>query len=121
MTYWKASCTLLLTLAAVSALSRKCYETSRLPRRHVLKITELLRTAAEHSLRASQDSRPENVFHDTCQAKVNIDLVAQLLTREQVRHIANIDIDEIKEFIATQHLKATATLLAQQPTRLIVE
>lgn len=71
----------------------------------------MLRKAAEHSIRASQDTQAVAVFSDTCQAKAYVDLVADMLSPAQVRSIANIDILEMKEFISQQHQKATETLL----------
>lgn len=109
--YWKVSSVILASLILTSYVSSRCFESHRLPRSHILKISELLRKAAEHSIRASQDSQPVTVFTDTCQGKAYIDLVEELLTPAQVRSIANVDILEMKEFISQQHEEATEKLL----------
>lgn len=109
--YWKVSGILLTFIFATSWVSSRCFEGQRLPRSHVLKISELLRKAAEHSIRATQDSQPATAFADTANAKAYVDLVEDLLTPEQVRHIAKIDILEMKDFISNQHDEATQKLL----------
>lgn len=108
--YWKVSSVLLVSLILTSYISSKCFESQRLPRSHVLKISELLRKAAEHSIRASQDTQPVTIFSDTSQAKAYVDLVEEMLTPCQVRSIANVDIAEMKEFISVQHQEATDKL-----------
>lgn len=108
--YWKVSSVVLTSIVLTSYISSRCFESQRLPRSHVLKISELLRKAAEHSIRASQDSQPVTVYTDTCQAKAYVDLVEEMLTPCQVRNIANIDILEMKEFISQQHENATEKL-----------
>lgn len=109
--YWKVSSVIIASIILTSYISSKCFESQRLPRSHVLKISEMLRKAAEHSIRASQDTQAVTAFADTCQAKSYVDLVEDMLTRDQVRSIGNVDILEMKEFIAQQHEKATETLL----------
>lgn len=108
--YWKVSSVILASLILTSYISSRCFESQRLPRSHILKISELLRKAAEHSIRASQDAQPVTVFSDTCQGKAYIDLVEELLTPCQVRSIANVDILEMKEFISVQHEEASEKL-----------
>lgn len=109
--YWKVSSVILASIILTSYISSRCFESQRLPRSHILKISELLRKAAEHSIRASQDSQAVTVFSDTCQAKAYVDLVEDMLSADQVTSIANVDILEMKEFISIQHEKATETLL----------
>lgn len=109
--YWKVSFVMLSFLVLTSYISSKCFESQRLPRAHILKISELLRKAAEHSIRASQDSQPVTTFTDTCHAKAYVDLVEEMLTPCQVKSIANVDILEMKEFISDQHDKANEKLL----------
>ena len=111
LAYWKVSTILLLTVAITSHISCKCFESQRLPKSHLRKICDILRKVAEHSIRASQDISPVLTFSDTAQAKANVDLVASLLTPQQVKAIANIDIDEMKEFISKQNEQAYQTLL----------
>ena len=111
ISYWKVSAVLLVSILITSWVSARCYEGQRLPRSHVLKISELLRKAAEFSIRSSQDNQPVTIYADTTFAKAYIDLVEELLTPEQVRHIANVDILEMKNFIAQQHETATQKLL----------
>ena len=108
--YWKVSCVMLASLVLTSYISSRCFESQRLPRSHVLKISELLRKAAEHSIRASQDTQPVTIFSDTSQAKAYVDLVEEMLTPCQVKSIANVDILEMKEFISQQHEGATEKL-----------
>lgn len=108
--YWKVSCVILVSLILTSYISSRCFESQRLPRSHVLKLSELLRKAAEHSIRASQDTQPATAFSDTSQAKAYVDLVEDMLTPCQVRRIANVDILEMKEFISVQHEEATEKL-----------
>lgn len=110
--YWKLSLVLLASIYATSYISSKCYEGQRLPRAHVLKITELLRKAAEHSIRASQDTQPVTAFTDTSHAKAYVELVEDMLSVEQVRGIANIDILEMRDFVSKQHEETTQKLLA---------
>jgi hypothetical protein len=110
MAYWKVSSVVLVVLMLTSYISCRCFESQRLPRSHVLKISELLRKAAEHSIRASQDNQPVTVYTDTCQAKTYVDLVEDLLTAEQVRSIASVNVLEMKEFIARQHEDASERL-----------
>ena len=109
--YWKVSFVFLVCIAITSWISSKCYENQRLPRSHILKITELLRNAAEHSIRSVQDSQPVQKFMDTAIAKSQIDIVEELLTPEQVESIAGIDILVMKDFISKQHDEATQKLL----------
>lgn len=108
--YWKVSSVVLASIVLTSYISSRCFESQRLPRSHILKISELLRKAAEHSIRASQDSQPITVYSDTTQAKAYVDLVEEMLTPDQVRSIANIDVLEMKDFISQQHEKATETI-----------
>ena len=108
--YWKVSSVVLASLILTSYISSRCFESQRLPRTHILKISELLRKAAEHSIRASQDSQPITVYADTSQAKAYVDIVEDMLSPDQVRGIANVDILEMKEFISKQHETATETL-----------
>ena len=111
MSYWKISAGLILFIIITSTMSSKCYEGQKLPRKSVLKLLEMLRKAGEHSIRASQNSQPVTIFADTCIAKNYIDAVAELLTRDQVRDMANVDLLEMREFISQQHKNATETLL----------
>ena len=109
--YWKISAVVLVFITLTSGLSVKCYENQTLPRKHVLKLTEMLRKAAEHSIRASQDSQPVTAFTDTSIAKCAIDTVAQMLTPDQIKRIANVDIAEMQDFVSQQHEAATQALL----------
>jgi len=109
--YWKVSAVLLGSIMMTSFISKKCFENQRLPRSHLLKISELLRQAAEHSIRSTQDSQPATAFADTATAKAYVDIVEELLTPEQVQTLANIDILEMKDFISKQHDENSQKLL----------
>lgn len=109
--YWKVSLVLIVSIMMTSWISTKCYEGQRLPRSHLLKISELLRQSAEHSIRATQDSQPATAFADTSTAKAYVDIVEELLTPAQVQTLAGIDILEMKDFISKQHDQATEKLL----------
>ena len=109
--YWKISAVLVASMMVTSWISTKCFEGQRLPRSHLLKISELLRQAAEHSIRATQDSQPATAFADAAIAKAYVDIVEELLTPEQVQALASIDILEMKDFISKQYEEASQKLL----------
>jgi len=109
--YWKVSFVFIVCIAITSWISTKCFENQRLPRSHVLKISELLRKAAEHSIRSVQDNQPVTAFMDTAIAKSYIDIVEELLTKDQVESVAGIDILEMQSFISKQHDENTQKLL----------
>ena len=109
--YWKVSAVLLGSIMVTSWVSTRCFEGQRLPRSHLLKISELLRQAAEHSIRATQDTQPATAFADSATAKAYIDIVEELLTPEQVQTLASIDILEMKDFISKQHDENSQKLL----------
>jgi hypothetical protein len=114
MAYWKLSATVVLFIGATSYLSVRAHECSKLPRKHVLKYTELLREAARASIQSSQDSHPLQSFIDSSKAMCAINIVSEFLTSSQVKHLMNVDIDEMKEFISKQHEDATTLLLKSQ-------
>ena len=109
--YWKVAVVILVFVAATSALSSKCYENQKMSRKNVLKMLEILRSAGEYSIRASQSSNPVTVYADTCASKNAISTVADFLSPEQVKQLASVDLLEMKEFISQQHKNATEILL----------
>lgn len=109
--YWKVAATILLFVVVTSTMSSRCFETHKLPRKHVLKLLDMLRLSGEHSIRASQNTQPVTIFSDTCMAKHTIDTVAQFLTNDQVKDLAGVDLLEMREFISQQHKNATEVLL----------
>ncbi len=111
--YWKVSAALVAFVFVTSYLSIKCHEDDTLSRRHVIKYSDMLRTAAEYSIRASQDSQAVHAFMDCCNAKSAIDTVSEVLTPHQVQVISNIDVIEMQDFINRQHEAATQILLKE--------
>lgn len=111
MSYWKLSAVVVAFVGATSYLSVRAHECNKLPRKHVLKYTELLREAARASIQASQDQHPLQKFIDSSKAMCAINIVSEFLTPYQVKHMLNVDIDEMVEFISKQHEDATALLL----------
>jgi len=111
--YWKVSSALVIFIFFTSYLSIKCHEDDTLSRKHVLKYSDMLRSGAEHSVRASQDSQAVHAFIDCCIAKTEIDTVASVLTPKQVQVISNIDIVEMQDFVNRQHESATQILLKE--------
>lgn len=109
--YWKVACVILAFVGATSVLSSKCYENQTMSRKNVLKLVDLLRSAGEYSIRASQGSNPVTVYADTCAAKTAISTVSEFLSQEQAKDLAGVDLMEMKEFISEQHKNATETLL----------
>lgn len=111
ISYWKLSAIVVLFVGATSYLSVRAHECNKLPRKHVLKYTELLREAARASIQSSQDQHPLQKFIDSSKAMCAIGIVSEFLTPYQVKHILNIDIDEMSDFISKQHEEATSLLL----------
>lgn len=109
--YWKAALAMVVFVMITSYISSRCFERQKLPRKHVLKMLELLRLSGEHSIRASQSTQPVTIFADTCEAKNSIDTVTNFLSNEQAKHLAGIDLGEMREFISQQHKNATEVLL----------
>lgn len=95
MTYWKVSAIYLASIFVISWTSKKCFEQSKLPRHHLLKLTDILRKALEHSISASQDTCPQTKYRDTCKAQIYAGLVNDLLTPEQIRDLSGIEINEL--------------------------
>jgi len=111
--YWKVSACFVTFVFITSYLSIRCHEDDTLSRKHVLKYSEMLRSGAEHSVRASQDSQAVHAFIDCCTAKTAIDTVASVLTPQQVQVISNIDIVEMQDFVNRQHEAAVQILLKE--------
>ena len=111
MSYWKLSAVLVAFVGATSYLSVRAHECNKLPRKHILKYTELLREAARASIQSSQDNHPLQKFIDSSKAMCAINIVSEFLTPYQVKYMLNVDIDEMKEFISKQHEDATSALL----------
>lgn len=109
--YWKVAAVILVFVAATSLLSSKCYENQTMSRKNVLKMVDLLRSAGEYSIRASQSNNPVTIYGDTCSSKCAITTVADFLSQEQVKQLAGVDLMEMKEFISEQHKNATEALL----------
>jgi len=70
-TFWKVSGMMLLFIAGTSYLSNRCHENNSMSRKHILKFTELLRSAMEHSIKATQDTNSVTKYRDVCVAKVS--------------------------------------------------
>lgn len=105
--FWKVSGMMLLFIAGTSHLSNRCHENNSMSRKHILKFTELLRSAMEHSIKATQDTNSVTRYRDVCVAKVSIDILVNMLTPCQLRVIAsNIDILETQEHISKQYQEA---------------
>jgi len=111
--YWKVSAGIVAFVFLTSYISAKCHDDDTLPRKHIIRYTDMLRSAAEYSIRASQDSQAVHAFIDCCNAKTSIDTVSSVLSSQQVRSIANIDVLEMQEFIHKQHEAATQILLEE--------
>lgn len=109
--YWKVAAVVVVFVAATSLLSSKCYENQTMSRKNVLKMVDMLRSAGEYSIRASQSTNAVTIYADTCHAKHAITTVSEFLTEKQVKELAGVDLYEMKEFISEQHKKATETLL----------
>lgn len=102
--FWKMSGIMLLFISATSFISNKCHENNTMSRKHIIKFSELLRSAMEHSIKATQDSDIITKYKDACTAKISIDIVVNMLTPSQLRVIAsNIDVLETQEYISKQH------------------
>jgi hypothetical protein len=111
MAYWKLSAVVVAFVGVTSYLSVRAHECDKLPRKQVLKYTELLREAARASIQSSQDQHPVQKFIDSSKAMCAINVVREFLTPYQAKHILNIDMDEMSEFISKQHEDSTALLL----------
>ncbi len=109
--YWRLSAIVVAFVGVTSVLSVRAHECNKLPRKHVLKYTELLREAARASVQSSQDQHPVQRFINSSRASCAISIVREFLTPYQVKHILNVDIDEMSEFISKQHEESTALLL----------
>ncbi|CAM9771955.1 unnamed protein product, partial [Ectocarpus sp. 4 AP-2014] len=70
-------------------------------------MVDLLRSAGEYNIRASQGTNAVTVYSDTCAAKSAITTVSNFLTDAQVKQLAGVDLMEMKEFISEQHKNAT--------------
>ncbi|CAN0333669.1 unnamed protein product [Discosporangium mesarthrocarpum] len=108
---WKIAACIVALVVVASAASSRAHDNERLPRKHILKYVELLRSAAEHSIRASQDSHPVNAFIDPARATMAVDIVENFLTPDQARHLTNVDLADMKEFVDGLHEVATQALL----------
>ncbi|CAM9709003.1 unnamed protein product [Ectocarpus sp. 6 AP-2014] len=111
LSYWKVGAAIVFFVAATSSLSSKCYENQTMPRKHVLKLVDMLRSAGEYSIRASQSTNAVAIYADTCSARNAVNTVADLLTPQQVKTLTGVNLCEIKEFISQQHQNATEVLL----------
>lgn len=111
MSYWKLSAIVVAFVGITSILSVRAHECNKLPRKQVLKYTELLREAARASIQSSQDQHPVQKFIDSSKAICAINIVNEFLTPYQVKHLLNVDINEMSDFISKQHEDSTALLL----------
>ncbi|AAK14490.1 unnamed protein product [Ectocarpus sp. 4 AP-2014] len=111
MAYWKLSTIVVVFVGVTSYLSVRAHESSKLPREHILKYSELLREAARASIQSTQDQHPVQSFIDSSKAMCAVNIVSEFLTPHQVKHIMNVDIGEMKEFISKQHDDATSALV----------
>ena len=107
MSYWKITISLLAFISITSALSSKCHENNTLSRHHIIKYSEMIRTAMQHSISSSQHTNIVSAFSDACVAKCTVDLIANVLTPKQIRAISDVDILEMQDFISKQHEEAT--------------
>lgn len=111
MSYWKLAAIVVAFVGITSVLSVRAHECDKLPRKHILKYTELLREAARASIQSSQDQHPLQKFIDSSKAMCAINIVSEFLTPYQVKHMLGVDIDEMSEFISKQHEESTAFLI----------
>lgn len=109
--YWKLSIIVIVFVGVTSYLSVRSHESSKLPREHILKYSELLREAARSSIQSTQDQHPVQSFINSSKAMCAVSIVSEFLTPHQVKHIMNVDIAEMKEFISKQHDDATSALI----------
>ena len=100
MAYWKITISLLAFISITSALSSKCHESNTLSRHHIIKYSEMIRSAMQHSIASSQHTNVVSSYRDSCIAKCSVDLVASILTPKQIRSISNVDILEMQDFIS---------------------
>ena len=111
MAYWKLSTIVVVFVGVTSYLSLRAHESCKLPREHILKYTELLREAARASIQSTQDQHPVQSFINSSKAMCAVSIVSEFLTRDQVKHIMNVDIAEMRDFISKQHDDATSALI----------
>jgi len=105
--YWKITFSLVAFIAITSAFSSKCHENNTLSRHHIIKYSEIIRTAMQHSISSSQHTNVVSAYQDACVAKCCVDLIATMLTPKQIRSISDVDILEMQDFISKQHQDAT--------------
>ncbi len=117
LAYWKLSAIVVVFVGVTSYLSLKSHESSKLPREHILKYSELLREAARASIQSTQDQHPVHKFINSSKAICAVNIVAEFLTPHQVKHMVNVDIAEMKEFISKQHDEATNALVQLTSSR----
>ena len=111
MAYWKITISLLAFISITSALSSKCHENNTLSRHHIIKYSEMIRSAMLNSVSSSQHTNIVSAFRDACMAKCSVDLVASILTPKQIRAISDVDILEMQDFISKQHEEANELLI----------
>jgi len=105
--FWKVSVIVIIFVVSTSVLSNKCHEDDTLSRKHIINYKNLLRTAMESSLRATQTSNSYQKYKDVVTAKISIDILVDMLTEAQLRVISsNIDIIETREVISAQYEEA---------------
>lgn len=113
-TFWKISAIVLLFIAGTSIVSNKCHENDTLSRKNIIHFKELLRSAMEHSIKASQDTDYIAKYKDACIAKISIDVLVTMLTPSQARVIAsNIDIFETQEHISKQYQETLVEIMSK--------
>lgn len=111
MAYWKLSTIVVVFVCVTSYLSLRARESSKLPREHYLKYSELFREAARASIQSTQDQHPVPRFIGSSKAMCAVNIVSEFLTPHEVKHIVNVDIAERKEIISKQHDDATSALV----------
>ena len=111
MNYWKLGLVVVAFIGTTSYVSKRAHESNKLSRTHVLKYSELLREAARASVQSTQDQHPVQSFINSSKAMCAINIVNEFLSADQVKHLMNIDLEEMKSFISKQHDEATSTLV----------
>lgn len=105
--FWKISFIVIIFVVSTSVLSNKCHEDDTLSRKHIIGYKNLLRTAMESSLRATQTGNSYQKYNDIVKAKISIDILVDMLTESQLRAISSsIDIIETREVISAQYEEA---------------
>lgn len=111
MNYWKLSLVVVVFVATTSYISQRAHASNKMSRAQIIKFSELLRESARSSVQSTQDQHPVQSFINSSKAMCGISIVDQFLSSDQVRHLMNVDLAEMKAFISKQHDEATSELV----------